>query len=193
MRQGLLASPMTPQEFIRKWKPVALTERATAQQHFFGPVLAVRPSHARRQSGRRSFHIREGRAENRRRRRLGQRLEEGFLRLGVQEERDLGKALEQLTQYAAALKNPPLHVACDTHIFRIETRWTNEAAAKYQVLQLSAPLPAYAAAWPRGWPGQAWSSPVMTVGPFTGNLPRFTGGRRKSLIKLGSAKENSGI
>ena len=25
---------MTPQEFIRKWKPVALTERATAHTHF---------------------------------------------------------------------------------------------------------------------------------------------------------------
>jgi len=25
---------MTPQDFIRKWKPVALTERATAQEHF---------------------------------------------------------------------------------------------------------------------------------------------------------------
>lgn len=25
---------MTPQEFIRKWKPVALTERATAHEHF---------------------------------------------------------------------------------------------------------------------------------------------------------------
>ena len=25
---------MTPQEFIKKWKPVALTERATAQEHF---------------------------------------------------------------------------------------------------------------------------------------------------------------
>ena len=25
---------MTPQDFIRKWKPVALTERSAAQQHF---------------------------------------------------------------------------------------------------------------------------------------------------------------
>jgi hypothetical protein len=25
---------MTPQQFIKKWKPVALTERATAQSHF---------------------------------------------------------------------------------------------------------------------------------------------------------------
>jgi hypothetical protein len=25
---------MTPQQFIAKWKPVALTERATAQSHF---------------------------------------------------------------------------------------------------------------------------------------------------------------
>ena len=46
--------------------------------------------------------------------------------------RDLDKALEQLTRYAAALENPPLHVACDTHIFRIETRWTNEVPAKYE-------------------------------------------------------------
>src|SRR5208337_4035707 len=32
--QGRPASLMTPQEFIRKWKPVALTERSAAQQHF---------------------------------------------------------------------------------------------------------------------------------------------------------------
>ena len=30
------------------------------------------------------------------------------------------------------MENPPLHVACDTHIFRIETRWTNEVPAKYE-------------------------------------------------------------
>ena len=46
--------------------------------------------------------------------------------------RDLDKALEQLTRYAAALENKPLHVACDTHIFRIETRWANEVPAKYE-------------------------------------------------------------
>ena len=46
--------------------------------------------------------------------------------------RDLDKALEQLTRYAAALENPPLHVACDTHLFRIETRWTNEVPATYE-------------------------------------------------------------
>ena len=46
--------------------------------------------------------------------------------------RDLGKALEQLTRYAAALENPPLHVVCDTHNFRIETRWTNEVPAEYE-------------------------------------------------------------
>jgi hypothetical protein len=45
--------------------------------------------------------------------------------------RDLGKAPEQLTRYAAALENPPLHVVRDTHIFRIETRWTNEVPAIY--------------------------------------------------------------
>jgi hypothetical protein len=29
-----LPNVMTPHEFIRKWKPVALTERQTAQEHF---------------------------------------------------------------------------------------------------------------------------------------------------------------
>jgi hypothetical protein len=30
----LAVGAMTPQQFIKKWKPVALTERATAQSHF---------------------------------------------------------------------------------------------------------------------------------------------------------------
>jgi hypothetical protein len=30
----LTLAPMTPQQFITKWQPVALTERATAQTHF---------------------------------------------------------------------------------------------------------------------------------------------------------------
>jgi type II restriction/modification system DNA methylase subunit YeeA len=46
--------------------------------------------------------------------------------------RDLGAALEQLTRYASALDNPPLHVVCDTVRFRIETRWTNTVTAKYE-------------------------------------------------------------
>ena len=40
--------------------------------------------------------------------------------------------MEQLSRYAAGLENPPLHVVCDTHVFRIETRWNNEAPARYE-------------------------------------------------------------
>ena len=45
---------------------------------------------------------------------------------------DLGKALEQLSHYAAGLENPPIHVACDALTFVIETHWTNEASARHR-------------------------------------------------------------
>jgi hypothetical protein len=64
---------------------------------------------------------------------LGRRLEKGYFAWEYKKKkRDLDKAMEQLTHYAAGLENPPIHVACDTHIFRIGTRWTNEASAKYE-------------------------------------------------------------
>jgi hypothetical protein len=104
---------MTPQESIRKWKPVALTERSTAQEHF----IDFEKGAPKTGGG-------EGWAEV---------WKKGFFAWEYKKKkRDLGKALEQLTHYAAALESPPLHVACDTHLFRIETRWTNEAAAKYE-------------------------------------------------------------
>lgn len=47
--------------------------------------------------------------------------------------RDLNQAITQLVRYAAALENPPLHVACDTDRFLIRTAWTNAVPTVYEI------------------------------------------------------------
>ena len=125
---------MTPQDFIRKWKPVALTERATAQEHFIDLCrLFDHPTPVEDDPVGDHFAFEKGAPKTGGGEGWADVWKKGsFAWEYKKKKRDLGKALEQLTRYAAALENPPLHVACDTHIFRIETRWTNEAPAKYE-------------------------------------------------------------
>jgi hypothetical protein len=125
---------MTPQEFIRKWKPVALTERATAQEHFLDLCrLFDHPTPAEDDPAGDHFTFEKGVGKTGGGEGFADVWKKGFFAWEYKKKkRDLGKALEQLTRYAAALENPPLHVACDTHLFRIETRWTNEVPATYE-------------------------------------------------------------
>ena len=125
---------MTPQDFIRKWKPVALTERATAQEHFLDLCrLFDHPTPAEDDPTGERFTFEKGVVKTGGGDGYADVWKKGFFAWEYKKKkRDLEKALEQLTRYAAALENPPLHVACDTHIFRIETRWTNEVPTKYE-------------------------------------------------------------
>jgi hypothetical protein len=125
---------MTPQDFIRKWKPVALTERATAQEHFLDLCrLFEHPTPAEDDPTGERFTFEKGVPKTGGGDGFADVWKKGFFAWEYKKKkRDLDKALEQLTRYAAALENPPLHVACDTHIFRIETRWTNEVPATYE-------------------------------------------------------------
>ena len=127
-------SRMTPQEFIRKWKPVALTERATAQEHFLDLCrLLDHPTPAEDDPTGERFTFEKGVSKTGGGDGFADVWKKGFFAWEYKKKkRDLDKAFEQLTRYAAALENPPLHVACDTHLFRIETRWTNEVPAKYE-------------------------------------------------------------
>ena len=69
---------------LRRRPTVELRDRARALHR---PLPAVRSSDAcGGRPDRRPFHIREGRAQDRWRRRLGGRLEKGILRLGIQKE-----------------------------------------------------------------------------------------------------------
>src|SRR5579863_2859652 len=125
---------MTPHDFIDKWKKVALSERATAQEHFLDLCeLVGHPKPAEDDPSGERFTFEKGVPKTGGGDGFADVWKKGYFAWEYKKKkRDLDKALEQLTRYAAALENPPLHVACDTHIFRIETRWTNEVPAKYE-------------------------------------------------------------
>jgi hypothetical protein len=125
---------MTPQDFIRKWKPVALTERATAQEHFIDLCrLFGHPTPTEDDPVGDHFAFEKGAPKTGGGEGWADVWKKGFFAWEYKKKkRDLDKAMEQLSRYAAGLENPPLHVACDTYIFRIETRWTNEAPATYE-------------------------------------------------------------
>jgi hypothetical protein len=128
---------MTPQEFIKKWKPVALSERAMAQTHFIDlcrllghedPVTADPTGEwFTFEKGVTKTGGGDGFADVWKRNHFAWEYKK--------KKRDLNAALDQLVRYAAALENPPLQVACDTDQIRIRTAWTN-AVPKEHTLRL---------------------------------------------------------
>ena len=65
---------------------------------------------------------------------MGRCLETRRVRVGIQGPRkDLIAAYAQLQQYAVALENPPLLVACDRERFRIHTNFTNSVSKVYEI------------------------------------------------------------
>ena len=107
---------MTPQDFIHKWKPVALTERSAAQQHFLDLCkLVEHPTPAEADPLGDHFTFEKGVPKTGGGDGFADVWKKGYFAWEYKKKkRDLDKALEQLTRYAAALENPPLHVACDT-------------------------------------------------------------------------------
>ncbi len=125
---------MTPQEFVRKWKPNALTERAAAQEHFLDLCRVFEhPTPSEDDPTGDHFTFEKGVTKTGGGGGYADVWKKGsFAWEYKKKRRNLDEALTQLTRYAAALENPPLHVVCDTVRFRIETRWTNEVPAKYE-------------------------------------------------------------
>jgi type II restriction/modification system DNA methylase subunit YeeA len=126
---------MTPQQFIAKWKPVALTERATAQSHFLDicallghddPVSADPVGEW--------FTFEKGVTKTGGGEGFADVWKKGFFAWEYKKKkRNLDDALGQLVRYAAALENPPLQVACDTDRFVIRTAWTNAVPKNYEL------------------------------------------------------------
>jgi type II restriction/modification system DNA methylase subunit YeeA len=125
---------MTPQEFIQKWQGHALTERASAQSHFNDLCKLVgekSPVEADRTGEEYAFEkgvSKTGGGEG-----FADVWKRGHFAFEYKKTKsNLDKALEQLTRYASALENPPLHVACDTNRFKIVTAWTNTVPKVYE-------------------------------------------------------------
>ena len=126
---------VTPQQFIDRWKPVALSERAAAQSHFNDlcrlldhptPVEAdPRGEHFAFEKGLQKSGGGLGFADVWKR--------QHFAWEYKKKKRNLGDALDQLSRYALALESPPLHIACDTDQFRVVTAWTNTVPVSYDV------------------------------------------------------------
>lgn len=126
---------MTPQQFIDRWKPVALSERASAQSHFNDlcrlldhptPIEAdPRGEHFTFEKGLQKSGGGLGFADVWKR--------QHFAWEYKKKRRNLGDALDQLARYALALESPPLHIACDTDQFRVVTAWTNTVPVSYDI------------------------------------------------------------
>jgi type II restriction/modification system DNA methylase subunit YeeA len=126
---------MTPHQFVKKWKPVELTERAVAHSHFLDVcALLGHEDPVKADPTGTWFTFEKGVTKT--------GGGEGFADVWKRDyfaweykrkKRDLNAALDQLVRYAAALENPPLQVACDTDRFLIRTAWTNTVPKTYEI------------------------------------------------------------
>ncbi|MEZ5889449.1 MAG: hypothetical protein R3D52_03785 [Xanthobacteraceae bacterium] len=126
---------MTPHAFIHKWKPVTLTERASAQEHFIDLCrLLDHPTPAEDDPTGERFAFEKGVTKTGGGEGFADVWKRGFFAWEYKKKkRDLNAALDQLVRYAAALENPPLQVACDTDRFLIRTAWTNAVPKTYEL------------------------------------------------------------
>jgi type II restriction/modification system DNA methylase subunit YeeA len=129
-----LPPPVTPDQFITKWKATELKERSAAQSHFIdlcrlldepaptdadptGEWYAFERGATKTTGG-------EGWAD------VWKRDHFGWEYKGKR--KDLKAAFAQLQQYALALENPPLLVVCDMDRFEVHTNWTNSISAVHE-------------------------------------------------------------
>ena len=101
---------MTPAEFIKKWKPVALTERAAAHTHFLDlcklfehedPVSADPTGEW--------FTFEKGATKTGGGEGFADVWKKNYFAWEYKKKkRDLNAAMDQLVRYAAALENPPI-------------------------------------------------------------------------------------
>ncbi len=123
---------MTPQEFVRKWRPVALTERQTAQEHF-GDLcrLLGEPTPIEADPKGIDYAFEKGANRATGGRGWADVWKRGRFALEYKKRHaNLGAALKQLLNYAGALANPPLLLTCDTDRIEINTNWNDVVSAQ---------------------------------------------------------------
>ena len=128
---------MTPQEFVRKWRPVALTERQTAQEHF-GDLcrLLDEPTPIEADPKGIDYAFEKGASRATGGRGWADVWKRGRFALEYKKRHlNLGAALKQLLNYAGALANPPLLLTCDTDRIEINTNW-NDLVSTRTVIRL---------------------------------------------------------
>ena len=119
--------PITPQEFVSKWKRVTSREKQTYQEHFIDLCRLVdqqTPNEADPTGARYAFEMGAAKTSG------GQGWAD-VAKLGYfgweykAKDADLDKAYEQLLRYRDALNNPPLLIVSDINNIVIRTNYTN--------------------------------------------------------------------
>ena len=129
-----MVAPMTPYEFINKWRASTLTERSASQQHFLDLCeLLGEPKPADVDPTGESYCFERGARKDT----GGDGWADVWKRHHFAWEykgkrKDLDAAFEQLRQYALALENPPLLIVSDMQQIRIRTNWTNSVSKTYE-------------------------------------------------------------
>jgi type II restriction/modification system DNA methylase subunit YeeA len=128
-------APMTPLQFVEKWKPVTLNERSAAQSHFCDLCrLLDHPDPVQADPTGDWFTFEKGVAKSGGGDGFADVWKRDFFAWEYKKrKRNLDDALGQLARYALALENPPLHIACDTDRFRIVTAWTNTVPRSFDL------------------------------------------------------------
>ncbi len=120
-------SPITPHEFITKWRAAELKERSAAQEHFIDLCrLLGEPTPAEADSKGQTYCFERGARKDT----GGDGWADVWKRHHFAWEykgrkANLDAAFDQLRQYALALENPPLLIVSDMQRIRIRTNWTN--------------------------------------------------------------------
>ncbi len=131
----MLPFGMTPHEFIRKWKPVALTERQTAQEHFIDLCRLVNhPTPVEDDPTGERYCFEKGALKSSGNDGFADVWKKGYFAFEYKKKKkNLNEALKQLSQYAWNLESPPLNVACDTNAIKIVTAWTNTPSKTFDL------------------------------------------------------------
>jgi len=125
--------PITPQDFVSKWKRVTAREKQTYQEHFIDLChLVGHPTPIEYDPSGETFAFEMGATKTK----GGQGWADvaklqyfGWEYKGKDD--DLGKAYDQLLQYRDSLQNPPLLVVSDINKIIIRTNYTNYKTQKY--------------------------------------------------------------
>ena len=119
--------PITPQEFVRKWRAATLKERSAAQEHFLDLCRLVRhPTPAEDDPTGQRFTFEAGVGTQRGGQGWADVWKRGHFAWEYKgKHANLDNAYQQLLQYREALENPPLLVTCDLDQIVIHTNFTN--------------------------------------------------------------------
>ncbi|MFL5342695.1 MAG: type IIL restriction-modification enzyme MmeI [Gemmataceae bacterium] len=125
--------PITPQQFIAKWKKADLSEMSAYQQHFLDLCeLLGQPKPAEADPTGQWYTFQKSVTKT--------QGGKGFADVWLQgkfgweykgKHKDLRAAFRQLLDYREDLENPPLLVVCDLNRFEIHTNFTNTRKAVY--------------------------------------------------------------